>query len=288
MRRRWKIAVLVLAAIPLSVFGQQAESVPIQFLSGGDQVHGQFFSSVGGKPIATLLLIPGWPGDPRDVLGLGALLAELDINVAMFNPRGMHASEGTNSFANTLEDIAAALEWLRRPEIREQFAIDAGRMALGGHSYGGGMAMAYEAADSSFRRVISIAGTDLGVLVRRMHAHPQFSEAMRRMLAGTRAPEGPVRFDLDATFQELTDHQDTYGLQESASRLADRSILLMGAWDDLSVTVEDMLLPLYRELKGAGASDVTFLTYHDGHNFVAVREDLARDIQDWLQRHPPQ
>jgi len=285
MRRQWKIAVVVVAVIPLSVFGQQVQSVPVQFLSGGDQVHGQFFPSVGGEPIATLLLIPGWLGKPRDVLGLGALLAAHDINVVMFNPRGMHSSEGTNSFAHTLEDIAAALEWLRRPETRERFAVDETRIALGGHSFGGGMAIAYAAVDPSIRRVISIAGTDHGVVVRRMNADPQFAEAMRRMLEGTRAPEGPVRFDLETTFRELADHQDIYGLQENASRLADRSILLIGGWDDSSVTVEDMLLPLYRKLKGAGASDVTFLTYHDGHNFVAVREELAMDILNWLERH---
>jgi hypothetical protein len=47
-----------------------------------------------------------------DVLGLGDLLARQGINVVMFNPRGMHASEGTFSFAHTVEDIGAALRWV--------------------------------------------------------------------------------------------------------------------------------------------------------------------------------
>lgn len=64
----------------------------IALLTVGFQVvraRGQFFPSVGDSSIGTLLLVPGWPGNPRDVLGLGAFLAERDINVLMFNPRGM-------------------------------------------------------------------------------------------------------------------------------------------------------------------------------------------------------
>jgi hypothetical protein len=221
------------------------------------------------------------------VLGLGALLAELNVNVLMFNPRGLHQSEGTSSFAHTLEDIAASLKWLRQADTRQRFRIDINRIALGGHSYGGGMAMAYTAADPGIRQVISIAGNDHGYFIRRMQSDPQFAEQIRQMLMSTRAPEGPARFDLEADLQELADHQDIYSLKENAGRLADRSILLIGGWEDEQATVDDILLPLYRSLRAAGASDVTFLTYHDDHGFGAVRQQLAADIQQWLVRHMP-
>lgn len=139
MSRRLLIAVLALIAIPLSVLSQHAQSVAVEFLSGGVCVRGQFFPSVGDSSIGTLLLVPGWPGNPRDVLGLGAFLAERDINVLMFNPRGMHGSEGTTSFAHALEDIEAALAWLKQPEIRERFKVDAKKITLGGYSWGGGI-----------------------------------------------------------------------------------------------------------------------------------------------------
>ncbi len=279
--------ILIIAAVPGLAPAQPSQSVPVEFLSGGETVKGQFFESSNGDPIATLILLPGWPGNPRDVLGLGALLSPLGVNALMFNPRGLHQSEGTSTFAHTLEDIAACLKWLKRMDTRQRFRIDTSRIALGGHSYGGGMAMAYAAADSGIRRVISIAGNDFGVWIRRIRSDSQFQLDMRMMLMSTRAPKGPARFDLDASLKELDDHQDVYGLRENASRLAGRSILLIGGWEDEQITVEDILLPLYRSLKDAGASDVTFLTYHDDHGFGTVRRRLASDIREWLVRRLP-
>jgi pimeloyl-ACP methyl ester carboxylesterase len=278
---------MIVTIMPSSAPAQQSQSVPIEFLCGGKYIRGRFFESAHGDPIATLVLVPGWPGNPHDVLGLGALLAELNVNVLMFNPRGLHQSEGTATFANTLEDIAASLKWLRQADTCQRFKVDVNRIALGGHSYGGGMAMAYAAADPGIRRVISIAGNDHGYWIRRMQSDPQFAEQMRQMLMSTRAPEGPARFDMEAALQELSDHQDIYGLRENAGRLADRSILLIGGWEDNQATVDDVLLPLYRSLKAAEASDVTFLTYHDDHGFGTVRQQLAADIQQWLVRHMP-
>lgn len=278
------IYMLAACVIPGSSQAQPAQSVPIEFLSGGERVRGQFFECAGDKPIATLVLVPGWPGNPRDVLGLGTLFAQIDVNILMFNPRGLHESEGMSTFAHTLEDIAASLKWLRQADTRRRFRVDTSRIALGGHSYGGGMAMAYAAADSSVRRVISIAGNDHGYWIRRILSDSRFAKDMRQMLMSTRAPEGPARFDLDEGFKELADHQEVYGLRENAARLTARSILLIGGWEDQQATVEDVLLPFYRSLKSAGASDVTFLTYHDNHGFGTVRQKLAADIQQWLAR----
>jgi len=281
------ISILSIAAIPLRVYGQPVQSVLVEFLSGGEHVRGRFFQSTDNNPMATLVLVPGWPGNPRDVLGLGDLFAKLNVNMLMFNPRGLHQSEGTSTFAHTLEDIAASLKWLRQADTRQRFRVDTNRIALGGHSYGGGMVMAYAASDPGIRRVISIAGNDHGYFIRRMQSDPQFAADIRQMLMSTRAPEGPARFDLEADLQELANHQNVYGLRENAGRLADRSILLIGGWEDNQATVEDILLPLYRSLKTAGASDVTFLTYHDNHGFGKVRQQLASDIQQWLVHRMP-
>ena len=282
MRIRLLVAVLIVVTFPLCAESQSSLSVPIQFPSADSIVHGQFFRCRGDNPVGTLVLVPGWPGNPQDVLGLGALLAERNINVLVFNPRGMHSSEGIFTFAHTLEDIGAALAWLEQPVIQERFRIDIAQIALGGHSFGGAVAMAYTAADPEVLRVISIAGNDLGWLIRKMQADSQYSEAMRQMLRSTRAPDGPVRFDLEAGLRELAEHQDIFGLKENSSILADRAILLVGGWDDMQVPMEDVLLPLYRSLKGAQADDVTILAYEDDHAFQGVIEELATDIEAWL------
>jgi len=260
------------------------EPVSVEFFSEGACVRGKFFAAVGTTPPTTLLLIPGWPGNPNDVLGLGALLAEQGISVCMFNPRGLHESEGMASHANTLQDIGAALQWLRQADVQKRFEVDTTRLVLGGHSYGGGMAMAYAARDSSVRRIISIAGNDHGEFAREFQRNAAFSEGIRRWLLSTRRPEGPARFDMEAGLKELVDRQDVYGLRENAANLADRSILLIGGWEDEEVTIDQFLLPLYRTLRGAGAAKVTFLVYHTDHDFSNVRQQLASDIAGWLLR----
>jgi hypothetical protein len=146
------------------------------------------------------------------------------------------------------------------------------------------MAMAYAAQDSSVRRVISIAGNDHGEFAREMQRNAAFTESIHRWLLSTRAPQGPARFDMEAGDKELVDHKNVYGLRENAANLADRSILLLGGWEDEQVTIDQFLLPLYRALRGAGAAKVTFLVYHTDHNFSNVRQRLASDIAGWLLR----
>src|SRR3990172_1457696 len=117
----WFLAVSVGQAVTAT---QEPSVVSVRIGSHGSEMRGKVFLS-GQKAVApTVLLLHGWPGSPDDVLGLGALLSRQGITVVMFNPRGMHASDGTASFAHALEDIGAALEWLRLPEMSQKFGVD--------------------------------------------------------------------------------------------------------------------------------------------------------------------
>lgn len=260
------------------------EPVSVEFISEGVCVRGRYFAAVGTDEPTTLLLVPGWPGEPDDDLGLGALLAEKGINFYTFNPRGLSPSEGIYTPANTLQDIGSALQWLRQADVQKRFKVDTTRLVLGGYSNGGGMAMAYAARDTSVRRVISIAGNDFGEFAREWQRNAAFAEGMRVWLLSKRAPEGPARFDVEADIQELVDHPDIYGLRENAENLADRSILLFGGWEDKGPTIDQYQLPLYRALKSAAAEKVTFIVYHTDHSFSNVRQRLAADIAEWLLR----
>lgn len=236
------------------------------------------------SPLATALLIPGWGGGPTDVLGIARALSEARVSAVTLTPRGWHESEGTATFANALEDIAAALAWIREPGHAARFGLTPDRVVLGGHSWGGGMSLAYAARDSSVRRVFSVAGTDHAQFVRHYESDPEFAAMVDQLLTESAAPNGPIRFNVDSTLDELKRGQKVYGLVENASRLADRSILLIGGWEDENVTIDDTLLPLYRALRAAGAEDVTFKTYHADHSFRTVRDQLHRDLIDWIER----
>lgn len=226
--------------------------------------------------VASVLLVPGWGGGPSDVLGMARFLSSHGVEAFVLTPRGWHDSEGEAAFSNALEDIGAALTWVRKRATHE--------VALGGHSFGGGMVLAYAAQDPSVRQIISVAGTDHGQLIRQYLSDPDFAAILEPILESTAAPEGEIRFDVESTLQELVEGQPVFGLRENAGALADRSILMFGGWEDRNTTVDDYLLPLYRALRSSGATKVRFRVFHTDHGFGNVREELYDEILSWLVR----
>ena len=275
--------VLIISMSFLPCHGQDDPHRVLIKSSGFDMVaHIYTGSTESTRP--TVILVPGWSDGEKDVLGLGSKMSQKGINVVVFTPRGWYESEGYSTFHNGLKDIKAVWKWSRQLENVERYGIDLERLILGGHSWGGGMSLAYAASDSSVHRVFSISGNDHGQFIRHYQQDKQYARMIEKGLASTKVPEGPVRFNLLESLRELAENQDIYGLIENASNLSSRSVLLIGGWEDKAVTVDHMLLPLYRALKDAGAEDVTFLVYHAGHGFRSVRDKLTHDLIEWINR----
>lgn len=205
------------------------------------------------------------------MLGIGNALSSNGIPVVVLSPRGWHNSKGTAGFANGFEGIQAVLAWIRNSKRTD---LESTNIVLGGHSWGGGVSLAYAAQDTTVRRIFSVAGTDHGIPIRNYQSDSSLTEIVNRILASTKAPMGPIRFDVEEALAELKEGQKTYGIMENAEKLADRSIIIFGGWEDANTTIDDFLLPNYRALKAAGTKDVTFKTYHDNHGFGSVREEL--------------
>jgi len=167
IKATWMLAAaLALVATPGLGQDRAQGATPITFPSDGSAIRGWFFAGPR-EPIATLLLLPPGDLDPTNVLDMGRLLPGLGVNVVTFAPRGMHGSEGVPSLANFIADIGAGLRWLRG-DGGKALRVDAERIAIGGHSLGGGLAMAYAIRDSTVSNVVSIAGNDLGEFARRL------------------------------------------------------------------------------------------------------------------------
>lgn len=274
-----KKGILFIAVVLIIVQTGTAQST-ITIESGGSQIV-LTIREAGENPTATVLLVPGWGGGPTDVLGIGKALSSEGISAVILTPRGWHVSEGTYSFAKAFEDIKAALNWIRNSKRSD---INSNNVILGGHSWGGGMSLAYAAQDTMVKRIFSVAGTDHGILIRKYLSDEKYAARIDGLLASTAAPEGPIRFDVKKSLNELAEGQEIYGIMENAARLADRSILIFGGWEDTNTTIDEYLLPDYRAFKAAGAEDITFKTYHDNHGFGSVRNELYSDLISWLKR----
>lgn len=265
------------------------EPIPVEIFSEGERLSCRFFPATGTNVPATVLFVPGWPADPDDFLGLGPQLSQRGINVVEMTPRGHQASEGIYTHFNALQDIGASMEWLRQESVQSRFNVDPTRIILAGYSNGGELALAYAANDPGVSYLISCAANDFGQFARDVIHHRTVVKnmSMENTLAylwSTQAPAGPARFDPENALQELIDHPEIFGLRENASKLANRSILMFGGWEDEGPTIENYQLPLYRSLKGAGATHVTFIVYHTNHSFANVRQQLADDITEWIHR----
>lgn len=260
------------------------EPVSVSFDSNGSMLRGRFYSTKGKGPFATVLLLQGFPGGAGDLLGLGKRISASGMNAFTFNYRGTYESEGRFSLENTIGDIQDAFDYLHKEEVVRKFKIDTTNIILCGDSYGGGMGLTYAANHPQIRRIISIAGTDHGEFIREYLRNESMAEMINDMFDKLMAPEGPARFGGRAALQELIDNADLYDLRLSATALADREILLIGGWDDVSTTIEGHLLPLYRALKKENAQDVEFIAYHADHSLKNVKEKIAEDVIEWITK----
>lgn len=226
----------------------------------------------------TILLVPGWPASGDDVLGLGRGLSQLGSHVFVFHPRGHGRSGGAAGFENGLGDVEALWAWIGS----EASPVAGAPRVLAGYSWGGGIALAYAGRDPSVERIISVAGSDHGVFIRRFDQDPEYGAFFRRALLSTQAPDGPVTFNLESNLDELRTDWASHDLVSIAPKLLDRQILVVAGWNDDQVEIELQILPFYRALQRGGARSVKIVSFQDGHDFRAVRTELLSAVHDWL------
>lgn len=261
--------------------------IPMAFDSHGDTVRGTLHLAERNAAARIVALLGGFPDDNEDdVLELGERLSQHAITALTFNYRGTHRSAGTFSFAHTLQDIEAAVTYLLEHEqVAGSPETRADRLVLVGISYGGGMALTYAARHPDARHIVSIAGTDHGEMVRAYLRDASLARRLDAWFEGMQFPAGPVHFQTTLQ-EELLEDRDVYDLRLSAPALADRDILIIGGWDDLWISLEDHLLPLYRALVAAGARRVQLTAVRDDHHFQRSQGPIADMIVQWISALP--
>ena len=248
---------------------------------------GKFYAAEEEGLYTTVILLQGFPGGENDVLGIGSRIVQEGINVLTFNYSGTHKSEGEFNFDNSQKDIEAAFAFIHKPENILKYKIDTNRIVLGGYSFGGGMALTYAANHPEIREVFSIAGNDHGAAIKQYKQDPERKKLLDDIFDELKSRKDIVRFGPGGTVKEIAEMKivesnPTYDLQYCAPLLTDKNILLIGGWEDVNVTIEDRLLPLYRVLKNEKIENVKFIVYHTDHSFSNVRDELANTIYTWI------
>ena len=254
--------------------------IPVEFPSSGSRLKGWFFPSVTRPSKASVIFLQGFPGTEGDELICGALAAE-GFNVLTFNYRGTFQSEGVFTFQNAVADIGAARDFITRPETIESYGIDPDNILLGGWSFGGAMLPAGAVRFPEFCRLFIITGRNFGAEARKIAGDPDYARIVLSNITPLRVPNGPLNFK-DDLLDELAADPDAFEHSLLAPHLVDRDILLIGAWDDEVVPIEDHVFPFYRALKAAGSRTVRIEAVQDGHEFVNSKVKLVEMILDWV------
>ena len=259
------------------------EPVSVVFESKSAKIHGLFYKASGVKPLPTIILCHGFPGNNTDVLGLGERLTREGYSALVFNYRGTWGSEGLFTVANSLEDVVSAIRYVRSTSAVREFDVDPSKITVIGYSYGGGMALLGSLNDRAVRRVVYIAGGNLSEVERIMQENDDFRRAILKMVdqgisdSGFRSPKA------EELFAEVLADMNKYDLVKHSEALSCKNILMIAGWRDQENTIEHHILPLFRALQRHGAKQVQIEIFDTDHSFTDVRSQLADRIVSWLR-----
>ena len=236
-------------------------------------------SGPGPHPVA--ILLHGYPGNERNG-DLAQALRRAGWTVLFFHYRGTWGSPGTFTFTRALEDVAAAVDFVRTPGFAKQYRADPTRVALIGHSMGGFLALATAAEHAEVDCVVSMAGANLGLMGQAAASDPA---ARARLEQGFGGWSGPIRMaPRYAPVDELVANAQRFDLTRRAAALAKRPVLLVaGARDDVAPRAQH-LDPLVAALASAGAKRATSVVLDADHAFSSQRIELAHQVVGWLGR----
>ncbi len=255
----------------------------VRFESKGASVHGVFYKASGAGPLPTVILCQGFPGNDTDVLGLGERLMKEGFSALTFNYRGTWGSEGLLTIANSLEDVASAIRYVKSSLTVREFSVDPSSITIIGYSLGGGMALLGSLNDTAVRRVVYIAGGDLSEVGRMMRRSDEFRQAILKSVDQGISDSDFSSLRAEELFAEVFADMDKYDLVKHAEALSNNDILIIGGLRDQENAIEHHVFPLYKALQKHGAKQVQMEIFDADHSFTDIRNQLADRIVSWLR-----
>lgn len=251
---------------------------PVTIGSQGAKLYGILYLAQGAGPHPTAILLHGYPGNERN-LDLAHAIRRAGWNTLFFNYRGSWGSGGTFSIAHALEDVGAALAFLRSADTARRYRIDARRLTVIGHSLGGYLAMEAAAAYPAIRCAASLAGANLGQFGEMARRSETFAKELANYIDTAASVVG---VDGKASVARWRDNAPDYDLRRLVPRLAGKTMLLVGAQGDDIVPLEQHHRPLVRTLTEYRHPALTVRILDTDHVFSSQRIALARLVIAWL------
>jgi pimeloyl-ACP methyl ester carboxylesterase len=246
--------------------------------SAGERLNGIFYLPEGVGPHPVVVLLHGNPGNERN-LDLAQSLRRAGYAVLFFNYRGSWGSGGSFSRTHALEDVRAALAFLRLPQTAAQFGTSPARVALLGHSMGGWLALLTSAVEPDVRCVAAVDFSNTGTQGRQLRVDAAAESAAIAENDGLTAPGGPYRTEGGgaALVAEMEANAEEWDVVRWAPELRQRQMLLIAA---VNRADQDALV---RALGGPSSAHITAYAWDTDHAFSDRRIALAHLLVQWLR-----
>ena len=247
--------------------------------SGEDIIIGRMYVAVGEGPHATVVLLHGFPGVMMN-LDTASELQQQGWNVLVINYRGAWGSQGSFSFTHSLEDVRAALHYIKQTEVAKQNRIDRERIALVGHSFGGFLALKAASLEPSIKAVASLSGANFGLFPQMLDQDPSFETQITAVLRES------IFFlngaSVESIMEEVRFHQQEWNTFLLAPLLTNRKLLLTAAVFDEELPKPYFHDPLVTALEKAGAQHLQCEVFESDHNYNNKRKEIALTLHNWL------
>jgi dipeptidyl aminopeptidase/acylaminoacyl peptidase len=244
----------------------------------GSHLNATFFLAQGAGRHPNVVLLHGFPGYDKH-FDLAHAMRRAGWNVLIFHYRGAWGSGGSFSIPNALEDVSAAIDWVKGLAVENE-RIDPENVVVVGHSLGGFLSLMTAASHPSLRCAASLAGVNLG----------RGGKALRENAAG-RAERvawldnlaGPLAgFSGAVMVEDMMNHAEKWDFLQRIDALSKHRLLLVAGTRDEVVPIEDNHRPLMAALGKAGG-DVTEVILDADHGYSDKRIALTRALVSWLE-----
>jgi uncharacterized protein len=197
----------------------------------------------------------------------------------------MWGSEGSFTLRNAQEDVSSALDFLGGERARSEFRVDAGRIVLVGHSFGGWLALTSAAALPQVRCIAALTPANMGVFGESWRTdaavRAAWTASLRQVVEGDRAPVRTADGAAELVAY-LAENAAAYDARSAVGELRNRPLLLLGARADRETPLPDHHVPILDALRAAGASRLTDVVLPTDHAFTGRRDLLASTLVGWL------
>ena len=236
------------------------------------------YSAGSDRDYPTVIFAHGFPGHEKNA-ALAQLLRKAGFHVLIFYYGGSWGSEGGFSFAGSIRDTLAVIDYLMADT---NYHIDRRHIFLLGHSYGAPViARAMEQRPSIFGGIF-LMPYDLGRAYLMSRTNSKVSKGLMQLLQ--EGAEILPDTSSEQLYQEIQKQPDNYSYFPMVKFLSQKPIYWASCKNDEQAPENVHTRPFMELLKKYPRNRILWHSYDTDHYFSDMQERLAREIACFIEK----